>query len=170
MPNYVPLVSGICVFGAFEPCGLNIRGSSTMKDTEAICYFYESEGAYHDNELFELRITGEKFGGADYVFIINKNSQMALTAQSVSSQGTTVFQLPILQKAGHPFYADAQKWLQYSPDGGNGLVFKNKMTGLVLDVQGASVWRTGVTPVIQWPENDQPNQLWFFDYPYPNGP
>jgi hypothetical protein len=84
MPNYVPLVSGFSK--TFNPQGLNIRGASKAAGTQAIERQYSNFGTvpYADNELFELRITGEKVNGANYVFIIAKHSQMALTVPSAN--------------------------------------------------------------------------------------
>ena len=158
--NYVPLVSGHkpSGFGTSGSEGLNIRGASTAEGAQVICFPYEDQsgGSFRDNELFELRATGEKSDGADYVYIIAKISGMAVTAPLSGKAGDQVIQAIL---AG----AENQKWLQFSPNGGHGLIFKNKRSGLVLDASLSSN-DPGFLPVIVWPENDGDNQLWFFSF------
>jgi len=119
--NYVPLVSGHkpSGFGTSGSEGLNIRGASTAEGAQVICFPYEDQsgGSFRDNELFELRATGEKSDGADYVYIIAKISGMAVTAPLSGKAGDQVIQAIL---AG----AENQKWLQFSPNGGNGLIFR----------------------------------------------
>ena len=156
--NHVPLVSGRkpSGFGTSGAAGLNIRGASTAEGAQVIYFPYEDQtgGSFQDNELFELRASGEKSGGADYVYIIAKNSGMAVTAPLSGKAGDQVVQAIL---AG----AENQKWLQFSPNGGNGLIFKDKRSGLVLDASLSSN-DPSFLPVIVWPENDGDNQLWFF--------
>jgi hypothetical protein len=113
-----------------------------------------------DNQLWELFPTGETDGsGNPFVFIVNKHSALGLTVPKTPQfdQGAAVFQAPVSRGV----QADAQKWLQFSlPTAPGAFIFSNKHSAMVLDVKGAAIDINNGTPIIQFPANLNPTQLW----------
>jgi hypothetical protein len=144
---------------------LDIRGAS--KDAFAPAIIYPKDeflGGGGDNQKFELRLTGEHdTAGNPFVWIIAKHSGMALTVPFSPrfDKGVQVFQQPLITNAPGG-EGDVQKWLQTlaftDTFGTNFFIYANKWSSLVLDVQG-SVMQDG-TPVIQWSQTNNDNQLW----------
>jgi hypothetical protein len=156
MPKYFTLEPADLI-GSGPHRALDIRGAS--KDGFAPAILFSSNGG--DNQMFELRPTGETdAAGNNFVWIIAKHSGMALSVplEPRFDKGAQVFQEPLLTGApGRE--GDVQKWLQSPGPRGQGIIFGNKWSSLVLDVQGSST--NDNTPIIQWDQTNNPNQLWF---------
>ena len=150
MANFVTLVSQLSdVFGELV---IDVPGGSKNGGIPVIL-FQEHDFNPGDNQLWELRLTGESDGsGHPFVFIINKNSGLVLTVPNIPQfdVGAPVFQTTLLQ-------SDNQKWLQLPPP-------PNKHSAMVLDVKGAN--SSNGTPIIQnnailnSKQLFNPNQLW----------
>jgi hypothetical protein len=158
MPNFVQLTPAN-VLDSSDNTTLDIAGASTDPNAPAI--LFDDNGG--DNQLFELRETGEgDSSGNKFVFIIAKHSGMALTVplEPRSDIGAQVVQQPLLSGApGRE--GDVQKWLAFrGPTAGGGptIVFANKWSSLVLDAKASGTGNN--TPIIQFGEADTRNQLW----------
>jgi len=158
MPNFVQLTPAN-VLDSSDMTTLDIAGASKEPNAPAILFGDNGQ----DNQLFELRPTGETdASGNNFVWIIAKHSGTALTVplEPRFDKGAQVFQQPLLTGApGRE--GDVQKWLAFSgPTAGGGptIVFANRWSSLVLDAKASG---TGDhTPIIQWDEADTRNQLW----------
>jgi len=160
MANFVTLVSQLVSSDVFGTLVIDVPGGSKNGGTPVIL-FQEHDFNPGDNQLWELRLTGESDGsGHPFVFIINKNSGLALTVPNIPQfdVGAPVFQTTLLQ-------SDNQKWLQFPPPNQPGLfLFSNKHSAMVLDVKGAN--SSNGTPIIQnnailnSKQLFNPNQLW----------
>jgi hypothetical protein len=144
---------------------LDIRGASKDAFAPAITFHGSSiEGGGGDNQLFELRLTGETDAAQNpFVWIIAKHSGMALSVpfSPQFDKGVQVFQQPLITNAPGG-EGDVQKWLQtlaFTDNiGRNYFIYANKWSSLVLDVKGSAT--VDDTPVIQWSQTGNPNQLW----------
>src|SRR6516164_5036686 len=78
MANFVTLVSQLVSSDVFGTLVIDVPGGSKNGGTPVIL-FQEHDFNPGDNQLWELRLTGESDGsGHPFVFIINKNSGLAL--------------------------------------------------------------------------------------------
>jgi hypothetical protein len=144
---------------------LDIRGASKDAFAPAIIFQAEAPGGGGDNELFELRLTGETDAAQNpFVWIIAKHSGMALSVpfSPQFDKGAQVFQQPLITNAPGG-EGDVQKWLQTlaftDAIGRNYFIYANKWSSLVLDEKGSGQ-SDDLPPVIQWSLTGNPNQLW----------
>jgi hypothetical protein len=153
------VVSFLTSDGPGESGILDIRGASKDAFAPAIVYRPENPGGGGDNELFELRLTGETDAAQNpFVWIIAKHSGMALSVpfSPQFDKGVQVFQQPLITNAPGG-EGDVQKWLQTlaftDSIGRNYFIYANKWSSLVLDKKDDD-------SVIQWSLTGNPNQLW----------
>jgi len=141
-PNFVFLVSHKAGFV------LGVQGGSKASGGELVV----SQGLTppSDSQLWDLQETGEIGSGAPFVYIINKNSGLALT---VPTNPRFAMGAPVVQTRLE--HSDEQKWLQ-APGPQPGLYyFANKWSGFNID--GA---KSSVTQEETGTDFDGGNQLW----------
>jgi hypothetical protein len=161
MPSFVQLTPQNVLDGSINNTTLDIAGAS--KEPNAPAILFDANGG--DNQLFELRETGEVDpNGGKFVWIIAKHSGMALTVplEPRFDIGAQVVQQPLLTGApGRE--GDVQKWLAFpGPTDGEGgpptIIFANRWSSLVLDAKASGTGNH--TPIIQFGEANTRNQLW----------